>query len=730
MGRSVGLRNERRSAAGPNMRQVSFSFRTGDVDLVDVPYPVATANQVVIGTTATLMSAGTERMLLNFGNAGWIEKVRQQPDRFREVLNKIRSDGLLSTLEAVNAKLDQPIALGYCNVGTVLEVGVGVSDFRAGDRVISNGAHAEVVRVPRTLCAKIPDGVSDEAAAFSVVGAIGLQGVRLAQPTLGEHFVVIGLGLIGLLTCQILNAAGCKVLGCDFDAKRLQLARQFGAEIFDLSGDTDPVSWVLGRTNGRGADGVLITASTDSNSPVKQAAQMSRQRGRIVLIGVAGLALSRADFYEKEISFQVSCSYGPGRYDLSYEQGGNDYPLGFVRWTAQRNFEAVLQMLAAGRIQVEPLITHRYAFDDVSAAYRTLLDNASALGIVLKYARAGGMAELNERTIKLSDSSSIPQTSRISVGFFGAGNYASRVLIPSFANAGALLNVLVNTGSIQGVSVGRRHGFLALSTEPATALNDNRVSVIVIATRHDSHASLAIRAIEAGKHVFVEKPLALTLEDLDAVQTALRRQWATHAQTQFCVGFNRRFSPLAIKMRELLHGSGGPKSIIYTVNSGAIPAKHWTQQAAAGGGRIVGECCHFIDFLRFMVGEPIEDFQAHAVSNTGRPRDTVTITLRFTDGSIGTVHYFSNGSRAFPKERVEGFTDGKTVQLDNFRRLRSFGWRAGAGLRAWRQDKGQQHLVNEFVKRIKDGGDQLISLPEIFEVMRVSILAQQMIDAQ
>lgn len=712
------------------MRQVSFSFRTGNIEVVDLPFPAAIPNQVIIATRVSLMSAGTERMLLSFGKAGWIEKIRQQPDRFRDVLNKIRSDGLQATLEAVHAKLEQPIPLGYCNVGTVVEVGAGVSEFRVGDRVISNGAHAEAVRVPRTLCAKIPDGVSDDAAAFSVVGAIGLQGVRLAQPTLGEHFVVIGLGLIGLLTCQILNAAGCKVLGCDFDARRLRLARQFGAETFDLSGDADPVSWVRSRTNNRGADGVLITASTDSDAPLRQAAQMSRQRGRIVLIGVSGLNLSRADFYEKEIMFQVSCSYGPGRYDSNYELGGNDYPLGFVRWTAQRNFEAVLDMLATGRLQVEPLITHRYDFNDSDAAYRTLLAGHDALGIVLSYAAELGATSLQARTVSLGSAQRVPQSSRLSIAFVGAGNYASRVLIPCFAKAGAQLNVLVNMGSVQGASLGRRHGFSTLSTEADAAFDNENVDAVVIATRHDSHASLAVRAIEAGKHVFVEKPLALSLDDLEMVHEALRRQGEGGTAKQFCVGFNRRFAPLALKMRTLLGRWGGPKSIVYTVNAGAIAAKHWTQRSDIGGGRIIGECCHFIDFLRFLVGAPIEECHAQSMSAAGSPHDTASITLRFADGSIGTVHYFSNGSRAFPKERVECFGGGRTLQLDNFRRLRGFGWNKGANLRTWRQDKGQQHLVDAFVRRIKAGGNQLIATQEILEVMRVSILAQRAIDAQ
>lgn len=712
------------------MRQVSFSFRTGDVELVDLPYPTVTANQVIIGTTASLMSAGTERMLLSFGKAGWVEKIRQQPDRVREVLSKVRSDGLLSTIEAVRAKLDQPIALGYCNVGTVLAVGAGVSGYRIGDRVVSNGAHAEIVRVPHTLCARIPDEVNDEAAVFSVIAAIGLQGVRLAQPSLGEHFVVIGLGLIGLLTCQILSAAGCRVLGCDFDAGRLNLARQFGAESFDLSGEADPVSWVLAQTDGRGADGVLITASTDSDAPVRQAAKMSRQRGRIVLVGVAGLNLSRADFYEKEISFQVSCSYGPGRYDPNYEQGGNDYPLGFVRWTAQRNFEAVLQMLAAGRLRVEPLISHRFAFGEAEAAYRTLLDGGTAMGIALKYSEGDRSTSKSANTSTISLSSARPPAqAAVSVGCFGAGNYAARVLIPGFAKAGAELCVLVNTGSIQGASIGRRFGFSALSTNPGAAFDDARVNTIVIATRHDSHAALVVRAIEAGKHVFVEKPLALTLDDLDSVQAALERARGAGTARQFCIGFNRRFAPLVVKMRALLHRWSGPKSLVYTVNAGVIPAMHWTQQPGAGGGRIVGECCHFIDLLRFLVGSPIARFDARCMSNAGGSRDTATITLQFEDGSIGTVHYFSNGSRALAKERVEGFAGGKTVQLDNFRSLRGWGWNR-ATLRAWRQDKGQQRLVDQFVARIKAGGDPLIAPQEIFEVMRISILAQQAIDAQ
>jgi predicted dehydrogenase/threonine dehydrogenase-like Zn-dependent dehydrogenase len=710
------------------MRQVSLNFRTGAVELVDLPYPAVTPNHIIVGTTTTLMSTGTERMLLNFGKAGWLEKIRQQPDRVRDVLSKIRTDGIASTMEAVNSKLDQPIPLGYCNVGRVLAVGDGVSEFRLGERVVSNGPHAEVVRVPRTLCAKIPDEVSDEAAAFAVISAIALQGIRLAQATLGEHFVVIGLGLVGLLACQILKAAGCKVLGCDFDADRLRLAREFGAETFDLSGEADPVPWALLHTNGRGADGVIIAASTDSNKPVKQAAKMSRQRGRIVLVGVAGLDLVRADFYEKEISFQVSCSYGPGRYDLNYEQLGNDYPLGFVRWTAQRNFDAALQILASDRLRTTPLITHRYTLNDAAQAYGALLDNPHALGIVLQYPNSQTSPAMRAQTINWRNGHSAAQSSEISVAFFGSGNYASRVLIPCFAKAGVNLELLVNTGSLAGASVARRAGFAALSTDPDAAFSDKKINTIVIATRHDSHASLAVRAIEAGKHVFVEKPLSLTIGDLDAVQNALHKS-PNGLGAQFCVGFNRRFAPLAARLRDLLRQSAGPKAAIYTVNAGTIPAKHWTQHSSIGGGRIVGECCHFIDFLRYLIGAPINYVDVKALPVENAPRDTASITVGFVDGSIGTIHYFSNGARSFPKERIEIFAGGNTLQLDNFRSLRVFGKSQG-GLRNWRQDKGQQSVVDEFVRRAKNGGDQLIPAQEIFEVMRIAILAQKRIDIQ
>jgi predicted dehydrogenase len=440
------------------------------------------------------------------------------------------------------------------------------------------------------------------------------------------------------------------------------------------------------------------------------------------------LNLARADFYEKEISFQVSCSYGPGRYDLNYEQLGNDYPLGFVRWTAQRNFDAALQMLASGRIKIESLVTHRYSFDDSSLAYKKLLDDPRSLGIVLQYPNSGNGTAPRARLINWESARSTSQSAQINVGVFGAGNYASRVLIPCFAKAGANLEILVNTGSLAGAAVARRNGFSALSTDAEAVFNDERVNTMVIATRHDSHASLAIRAIEAGKHVFVEKPLTLTIEQLEAVQRALQNS-PSQAARQFCVGFNRRFAPLAMRMRQLLNQTAGPKSAIYTVNAGAISAKHWTQQMTVGGGRIVGECCHFIDFLRYLIGAPIESFDAKSLSAADAPHDTVSITLRFADGSIGSVHYFSNGARAFPKERVEVFAAGSTLQLDNFRRLHVFG-KPQRGMRSWRQDKGQQHLVDEFVRRAKGGGEQLIPLQEIFEVMRISILAQMSVDAQ
>jgi threonine dehydrogenase-like Zn-dependent dehydrogenase len=505
------------------MKQILQNLKTGATEVADVPCPRAAAGQILIRSRVSLVSAGTERMLVEFGKASMIDKARQQPDKVRMVLDKISTDGLLPTIEAVRNKLDQPVAMGYCNVGEVLEVGAGVSGFAPGDRVASNGKHAEVVVVPANLCAKVPDGVADEAAAFTVVSAIALQGIRLAQPTLGECVAVVGMGLIGLVTTQLLRANGCRVLGIDFDAAKLALAREFGAETVDLSRGEDPVAAGLGAfSRGRGVDAVIITASTQSNEPMHQAAQMCRKRARIVLVGVTGLELSRADFYEKELSFQVSCSYGPGRYDADYEEKGHDYPVGFVRWTEQRNFEAVLDMMAAGRLDMRALVTHRFPIGEAEQAYALLGGAEPSLGILLTYPTASEQpeSELRRATVQVSATAGKALSGTPVLGLIGAGNHATAVLIPAFKAAGARLKSVASAQGVSGLHAARKFSIEAATTDVDAVMGDADVNAVVITTRHDSHARFVLMALERGKHVFVEKPLALTLEELAAIREA------------------------------------------------------------------------------------------------------------------------------------------------------------------------------------------------------------------
>ena len=716
------------------MKQILQSLKTGATEVAEVPCPAVKRGQLLIRSSQTLVSAGTERMLVEFGKAGWIEKARQQPDKVRMVLDKIKTDGLMPTLEAVFNKLGQPLPLGYCNVGVLMEVGAGVAGFSVGDRVASNGKHAEVVSVPMNLCAKVPENVSDNEAAFTVIGAVGLQGIRLVQPSLGEAVVVTGLGLVGLVTVQLLRAHGCRVLGIDFDAEKLALARQFGAEVVNLSAGEDPVAAANAFSRGRGVDAVIITASTKSNEPVYQAALMCRKRGRIVLVGVAGLELSRADFFEKELSFQVSCSYGPGRYDANYEEKGFDYPVGFVRWTEQRNFEAVLDMLADGRLNVKPLISHRFAIAEAEKAYELVGGAAPSMGILLQYPTVAEKpeAELRRATVELGAGLPrrvAPRNDSVGVepvvGFVGSGNYATAVLIPAFKEAGARLKTVASSGGISGVHAGRKFGFEATTTDTDSVFSDSQINTVVITTRHDSHERLVCHALGAGKHVFVEKPLCLTLDELQQIQDAYSSLVTRHSSPPLImVGFNRRFAPQVQKMKALLEGVRELKAFVMTVNAGAIPAEHWTQDPAVGGGRIIGEACHFIDLLRFLTDSPISGFQAVSldkVPGVAVAEDKASITLRFADGSIGTIHYLANGHKSFPKERLEVFAGGRILQLDNFRKLTGFGWPGFSKMNLWRQNKGQKACAAAFVQAVEQGGAAPIPFEELMEVSRVSI---------
>jgi len=706
------------------MQQLLQSLADGRILLEEIPVPSPAPGGILIRTSRSLISAGTERMLVEFGRANWITKVRQQPEKARQVLDKMRTDGVLATLDAVRSKLDQPIPLGYCNVGRVVDAGVGAPEFRAGDRVVSNGAHAEFVAIGRNLCAHIPDSVSDDEAVFTPLAAIALQGLRLAGPAIGERICVIGLGLIGLIAVQLLRANGCKVLGVDPDPEKSALALQFGADVVDLRAGESVLQVAEQFSAGQGVDAVLITAATDSNEPVQQAARMCRQRGRIVLIGVTGLELDRADFYQKEISFQVSCSYGLGRYDEAYESRGIDYPFGLVRWTEQRNFQAVLQLMEAAQLDVRPLISHRFEFDTAGAAYDLLADRTqSSLGIVLDYKNEVGAPAI-VRKIHLNPARAAAAANP-AVAFIGAGNYAGRVLIPAFRAGGARLLAVATANGISAARYGRKYGFASASTDVDAVLGAPEVDLVVIATRHDTHAHFILRALARGKNVFVEKPLALTSAEIDSIEAAIGESVGAHSR-MLMIGFNRRFAPLVRRMKELLGAVREPKSFIVTVNAGAAPAGHWTVESA-GGGRVVGEACHFIDLLRFLAGCAIVGSVARRTDggNTRSADPSVCITLSFADGSLGTIHYLTGGHASFPKERVEAFVGGRVLQLDNFRRLLAYGWPDFKSQRLWRQDKGQYACAAATVTAIRTGEASPIPLEEVLEVSRAAVAASE-----
>lgn len=729
------------------MRQVLQNLKTGETVVEEIPCPQLKPGHFLVRTQASLVSAGTERMLVEFGKSNLLNKARQQPDKVRLVIDKIKTDGLFPTIDAVRAKLDKPLPFGYCNVGRIVEINgerLNVKGFNIGDRVVSNGPHAEYVCIPKNLCAKVPDGVGDEEATFTVLGAISLQGIRLAEPTIGECFVVTGLGLIGLLAVQILRANGCRVIGIDFDSRRCELSCKFGAETVDISKGDDPVKRAVAFSRGRGVDGVLITADTKSSEPVHQAAHMCRKRGRIVLVGVAGLELRRSDFYEKELSFQVSCSYGPGRYDPEYEEKGHDYPLAFVRWTEERNFEAVLDLMAAGKLNVKPLITHRFPLEEATKAYELISENKEPyLGIILTYEDTFKLYDLSfkekesSKTIKVKDFQ--PKTLNLQpetpvVGLVGAGNFAGRTLLPALRGIGARLKTIASSGGLSGTNLGKKFGFEASTTDVGNIFDDPKIDTVFISTRHNTHARFVIEALKARKHVFVEKPLCLTAEELGQIvellngiyeqnnnSTEITDQPLTDLTSQLIlmVGFNRRFAPHVVKMKELLETVREPKSMIMTVNAGTIPADHWTQDPEVGGGRIIGEACHFVDLLRFLAGSEISGSEMTRL-NSG-VGDTLSIQLSFGDGSIGTIHYFANGHRSLPKERLEVFCAGRVLQLDNFRRLRGYGWSGFKKMNLWIQDKGHKNEIRLFVDAITNGKPSPIPFEEVIEVTKISL---------
>ncbi|MDD3000748.1 MAG: bi-domain-containing oxidoreductase [Candidatus Riflebacteria bacterium] len=705
------------------MKQILQNLKTGKTELAEIPVPSVRKGCLLIQTSKSLISLGTERMLLNFGKANLIDKALQQPDKVRQTLQKAKNDGIGPTINAVFNKLEQPLPLGYSNAGTVLEVGEGVYGFKPGDRVVSNGYHAEVVCVGANLCAKIPDNVGDTAASFVVVSSVALEGVRLVNPTLGESVAVIGLGLVGLLTAQILLANGCRVIGFDYDGAKVKLAESYGVEAHDLSSGVDPVAAAMTFSRRNGVDAVVITASTTSNDPISQAPQMCRKRGRVVLVGVVGLELCRDDFYKKEISFTVSCSYGPGRYAKEYEEKGFDYPIGYVRWTEQRNFEAVLDLMARNKLCVEKLVSKEIDFDEAEKAYELVASATDILGLVLKYNKN---VDLTQKSVvlKTMPDYAFNDAGRAVIGFIGAGNYASGILVPAFAETNAVLKTIASSGGVSGNHVGKKFGFSVATTDYKRILNDPEINTVVIATGHSSHARLIAEALNSQKHVFCEKPAALSEDEIEMIRTSYEKSSLANKKLHLMIGYNRRFSPVIKAAKENLKNETDPCSIIITVNAGAIPDEHWVHDAEAGGGRIIGECCHFIDLIRHLTQSPIESVESmcmNASSDSKNPPDTASIFIKCKNGSIGTVHYFANGSKEFPKERIEIFCAGKIMQIDNFKSLTHFGWRKAKNVSLWSQDKGQNACVKEFIEAVEKGSQTPIGIDEILEVAKLTL---------
>lgn len=670
--------------------------------VLDVPVPLVGRGSALVRTSVSLISAGTERQIVGLAKASLAGKAMARPDLVRQIIRKARSEGIVQTARKVMTKLDTPIPLGYSLAGEVVEAGPDAG-VKVGERVACSGAgianHAEYNVVPKNLMARIPDGVGDEAASFATVGAIALQGVRVTDPRLGERIVVIGLGLIGLITVQILRANGCRVLGFDPDPERAKLAEALGAHRA-VTGSLESAAAAF--TGNCGADAVVITASTSSNEPVNQAAAISRMKGRVVVVGLVGMNLDREPFYKRELDLRLAMSTGPGRYDDSYEREGRDYPLPFVRWTEQRNLGAFLELIADGRVQPERLVSHRFPIGDALQAYEAL-EKEKSLGILLRYEEA----EEPARSVRVGGRTP-PQSGGIA--FIGLGNYARSVLIPAVRAAGGDLSAVVTASGLSALGSAESFGFARAATDPAEVLDDETISTIFIATRHDSHAELAVRALEAGKHVFVEKPLALSHDDLDRVMAAARSSGGL-----LTVGFNRRHAPMVVEAAASLAGAGGSKQLVYRINAGPLPADSWLM-GSQGGGRIAGEVCHFIDTLSALAGaDPVEWLGLTDASST----DSIAASLRFADGSVGTILYSTTGDPSLPKERIEALASGLAIIIDDFSEMTVH----QSGRRKRRrssQDKGQRALVAAFLAA-RHGGAAPIPLSTLETVSRATI---------
>ena len=724
------------------MKQILQSFKTGEMWLADVPAPLCKAKGAVVKTAASFVSAGTERMLAEFAKKGMIGKALQMPDQVKKVIRKMKTEGVFATLEKVQAKLDQPIPLGYSSAGYVVEAGRDCGALKVGDRVACGGAgfanHAEYAYVPKNLIVKIPDGVSFEDASCATVGSIALQGVRQCEVKLGETVAVIGLGLMGILAVQMLKASGCRVIGFDPNAGRCKLSEDLGC---DKAVNANLEGEAMAFSEGNGVDAVLITAATHSDEPVTVAAEISKKKGRVVATGLVGMNLPRDQYYKKEVDFRLSCSYGPGRYDPVYEEQGIDYPFGYVRWTEQRNMSAFLQLVAEGKVTPSKLVTHTFNFDDALDAYQILLGikKEPYLGIVLEYendeTKSKDEGEEIQRRVNLNCSTSTKTfaSDAVGVSFIGAGNFAKAVLLPTIKNlkkhppstSTSRLNlVLRGVSTATGMSAAdtaKKYDFAFAATDQAEVLKDKDTNLVFVTTRHDMHAAQIKAALDAGKYVFTEKPLCISEEQFAELESKSKDEVEQRTVlSRVMVGFNRRFSPHAKLLKDYFAKRTLPLVMHYRVNAGSIPRDVWIQDPLTGGGRMIGEGCHFIDFMSYVCGAPVTKVQAMCIQTLNAaetPEDSISVNLQFADGSVGTLEYVALGDTTLPKEFCEIHGEGSTATMDNFCTTFCTG-KLGKKKLKGKQQKGFAEELSATVAAVKAGGAMPISFAEIENITK------------
>ncbi len=702
------------------MKQLTHKLKDGTLEVLEVPTPLLSDGQVLVRNHFSVISAGTEGSTVSTGRKGYIGKAKERPQQAKQVVDSVRTKGVVQTYRAVMKKLDAYSPLGYSSAGEVIEVAPDVTEFAPGDMVACAGAgyanHAEFVAVPVNLCVKLPEGARLNLAAYNTVGSISMQGVRQAELNLGETCIVIGLGLIGQLACLLLRASGVTVIGVDIDPGILEVAKGHCLDAGFLASDAGLASAVMEATDGIGADAAIIAAASKSDGPVNLAGELLKKRGKVVILGRVPTGFDFESYYKKELDLRMSCSYGPGRYDPSYEEGGCDYPAGYVRWTENRNMRAFQELIHSSRIDIEYLSTHTFDLDKAPQAYELILKGDEPhLGVVLKY---DVEREIGRRKIITGSAST---GGKIGVAFVGAGSYAMGSLLPNIKASDVSLKTVMTSHGTSSRSVADRYGFEACTSNEDDIWNDDGINTVFVATRHNSHAGYVLSALKAGKNVFVEKPLSLTLEELEEIAGAYRELAEGGGAPSLMVGFNRRFSPLTTVLKDRL--GEGPMSMIYRVNAGAMERDHWMQMPDVGGGRIIGEACHFIDYLTFMNGSLPVEVSAAVMEEPDHLEDTVNVSLRFANGSVGTVSYFANGSSKLPKEYVEIHRGGQSGILSDYKDVTFYGRGKPQKKRLSSQNKGQPEMMKAYLDSLRQGTPAPIPFEDIYAVMLATFKA-------